>query len=165
MKVFMSKKTKTFKGFTLIEIIVVIAIIGILAAILIPSMLGYVKTSKVREHNSNARTVYEGAQLAMVDVIKSGNYVTPDTVFLCQAEGNGLCEDGAGILCDLTDYLGEDFSGYFGFMSNKEGSGCVYAIWSEQPLTEDMVSQQLSDADVKATFSTANPRGCHPTKL
>ena len=43
----MNKRNK--KGFTLVELVVVIAIIGVLAAILIPTMMNYVKKSRLRK--------------------------------------------------------------------------------------------------------------------
>lgn len=49
-------KNKRMKGFTLIEIIVVIAIIGVLLAIIVPSMIGYVrKARKTHDMNSGKR--------------------------------------------------------------------------------------------------------------
>lgn len=58
---------KNKKGFTLVELVVVIAIIGVLAAILVPSMLNYVRKSKLKSANANAKTAYNAVSEFVID--------------------------------------------------------------------------------------------------
>ncbi len=66
---------KVQKGFTLIELMIVVAIIGILAAIAIPQYQNYIARSQFSE----AHTLLGGARTAVQERIDQGQAITAST--------------------------------------------------------------------------------------
>lgn len=58
----MNKSKRKLRGFTLLELITVIAIIAIMAAILVPSISDYIRMNHIRSANSQAQQIYMAAQ-------------------------------------------------------------------------------------------------------
>ncbi len=85
----------TKKGFTLIELIVVIAIIGVLAAILVPTMLGYVKKSKISSANTTASSVYKAINSALTELDEEG--VDIGGLLILKWNGSAWAAEGNGI--------------------------------------------------------------------
>ena len=67
MKKQMKKKLQSKGGFTLVELIVVIVIMGILTAALVPTVTGYVGDAKTKVNDSNLRMVEQAALLYITD--------------------------------------------------------------------------------------------------
>ena len=85
----------TKKGFTLIELIVVIAIIGVLAAILVPSMLGYVKKSKVSSANSAANSLLKAINTSLVEVDEENQLASDINTIHCAASASAVTFNNA----------------------------------------------------------------------
>ena len=93
-------KNSNKKGFTLVELVVVIAIIGVLAAILVPSMMGYVKKSRLKTANGNAKTAYNAIAEYLAEEETQGNLTNVDNGKCISAATSALAANGgdAGVV-------------------------------------------------------------------
>lgn len=130
------------RGFTLVELIVVIAIIGVLAAILVPSMLGYVNKAKHSSINSSAKTLFSAAMTACRenDVVKP---IDPD-VYTAEAYDG---EDGAVYEPKITKYIYEYF---------EDAESCRWAVRIEDDVPVGVCIQKNQGDHYIGTYPHAN---------
>lgn len=122
-----SKKAnlKNKKGFTLVEVIVVLVILAILAAILIPSMIKYIDKAEQKAAIAEARSVLLAAQ-----TIASEDYKTND-VDTKLKEVTDLAE----VKLDSVTELKEADNKITGFVYTNEKSTVTYSSTAAEKFT------------------------------
>lgn len=153
---------KKVKGFTLVELIVVIAILSILAAIIAPQFIEYANRGRISKLNTNARHIYGAAAYAAADCVAgtSTDVLLPNTAYIGSDVDRIAYSVTGGAQLSLTDYLADDFTGNFAIMVDPSGTGCTYALWSSAPIAPGDVVQ-LSMHDVENSMGVSGI-GCYP---
>jgi len=137
----MKNRLKDQRGLTLIELLAVIVILGIIAAIAIPSIMGIINNSKADAHIANAQQIVNSTKLYLADA-KISVTTTPKSYAL-----NTLTEEGYLETIDDPSGNGYDATGTKVYVSKVEATESTPEIYYYKVLLKSDTAYYIGSAD------------------
>jgi len=125
MKKLMNKIRKANKGFTLVELIIVVAIIAVLTVVLAPQYVKYIEKSKVAADDNTAATMLQEVEVAIVDASASGDDITTGGTITISDSGTVA---GGGLDSDITASMTEADGGWQNAKLQQAGETYVITV-------------------------------------
>ena len=129
------QKLRTSRGFTMVELMVVLLILGILAALAGAGLTAYVRLARFEHNESGARTVFQTAQIALTRKDTSGEMDT----FLTELRNVGTLGDHFS-----ADGLSEQFGGEAEEKA-KAFNSQIYALYYDKANPDSESSKMVRD--------------------
>ena len=128
----MKNKIHYVKGFTLIEVLVVVLIIGILAAVALPQYQRAVEKSRLSEAISNMRTIQNNVKMYILEHGTNGGHNTPEN-WDVELTGGSWIDPNVAYMTDHFIYSVDDGSGIWVGRCNGTCTGSddtyMYTLW------------------------------------
>lgn len=149
MKKWLQKRLKNEKGLTLVELLAVIVILGIIAAIAVPSIGGVIDNTRIKASKADAINAIEAAKLYFVENSDK------DDVLLSVLESEGYMKD----LGSLNTGSGETASKVFKGNSSKDINISATATTSNEKTVkfEKATVKDINDSKNELTVTGTVP--------
>ncbi len=144
------KKSKVWPIILIIAIpllLIALVVVGILAAIFVPAMIGYTNKSKLAAQNSYSSSISKAINTAMTELDEEG-YNVYGNYFICSNGSNSFCFDCDSDRLDYYD-LNNRINDYFSDSEN----GCWFAVYEYGTITY-VASAELWESENVGTYPT-----------